>query len=75
MKKPLVVLDYNLYEITEQYFKGVIIYKNQEIIKEIKLYEYVGYMCMDGILVLIGHDSDIVMINLQTLEIKKERFR
>ena len=30
---------------------------------------------MDGILVLIGHDSDIVMINLQTLEIKKERFR
>lgn len=71
----MIKLNGHEYSIHEEYDKGVTIYKDQEKIKKINVYEYTGSMYMNGILVLIGHDDDVVMVNLETLRIKRERFR
>lgn len=71
----MIKLNGHEYSIHEEYDKGVTIYKDQEKIKKINVYEYTGSMYMNGILVLIGHDDDVVMVNLETLRIKKGRFR
>lgn len=75
MNNKIIKLNNHSYEIEEKYDKGVIIYKNQEKVKTVNVYEYIGCMYMDGILVLVGHDDDVYIINLETLKLKHERFR